>query len=96
MTEPRSSPSNPDPVEVERRKQEEEDASPEAVSTLAGGTPVRARPAEPHAEGVPPDPVRDDEIVEPAAVQPGGISLATIVTVAIAIILILVLLFWIF
>lgn len=99
MTEPRSSPSNPDPVELERRKQANDVATPEAVSTLAGGNGTFTdkgadTPAAPYAERTHPDPVRDEGIVEPAPIQPGGISLATIVTIGIVVVLALILLFW--
>ncbi len=103
MTEPRSSPSNPDPMDLERRQQEEDNM---VTSAGLGGAPAGGSAAIYGDESARTDAYAASErldstlnaggMVEPAAVQPGGIPTAAIVTVVIVIILLLILIFWLF
>ncbi len=106
MTEPRSSPSNPDPMELERRDVESGVASTGAGALpAAGGATVygsEAARADTYAAteradtGLNAGGTMDSRPVEPEAVRPGGLPTAAIVTTIIVIVLLLLLLFWLF
>ncbi len=106
MTEPRSSPSNPDPVELERRNVESGVASTGAgAAPAAGGATVygsEAARADAYAATERVDTALNaggaagPSPVEPNAVSPGGLPTAAIVTAVIVVVLLLLLLFWLF
>lgn len=107
MAEPRFPPSTPTTDELDPSDAEKTVASTDAGSTVAGsggatvydsgsapsGSYVESNPTAEKHMGVVGD---ESELVEPAPLQPGGISTATIATIAFAVLVLLILLSWLF